>query len=196
MIAIIKYSGGNTASVANALESFGYEYIVTDNPDEILKANKVIFPGQGRAGSTMRSLNRKDLDKTLQQIKQPFLGICLGMQLLFSFSEEDNTKCLNIIKGKVKRFTEKNLKKPQIGWNNLIQRRKSPLFRNVPDNAYVYFVNSYFVNVDAKLTLADYKYGNVRPAAMVRKDNFYGVQFHPEKSGKVGRQILKNFLEL
>lgn len=196
MIAIIKYSGGNTASVANALESFGYEYIVTDNPDKILKANKVIFPGQGRAGSAMRSLNSKDLNKTLQQIKQPFLGICLGMQLLFSFSEEDNTKCLNIIKGKVKRFTEKNLKKPQIGWNNLIQRQKNPLFKSVPDNAYVYFVNSYFVSADAKLTLADYKYGNVRPAAMVRKDNFYGVQFHPEKSGKVGRQILKNFLEL
>lgn len=196
MIVIIKYNGGNTASVANALESFGYKYIITDNPDKILKADKVIFPGQGRAGSAMQSLNSKDLDKTLQQIKQPFLGICLGIQLLFSFSEEDDIKCLNIIKGKVKRFTGKNLKIPQIGWNNLKQKQKSPLFKNVPDNAYVYFVNSYFVSANTKLTSASYKYGNVRPAAIVQKNNFYGVQFHPEKSGKAGRQILKNFLEL
>lgn len=196
MIAIIKYNGGNTASVANALESFGYKYAVTDNPSKILKADKVIFPGQGRAGPTMRSLDSKNLNKTLQQIKQPFLGICLGMQLLFQFSEEDNTKCLNIIKGRVKRFTGKNLKIPQIGWNNLTQRQESPLFRNVPDDACVYFVNSYFVDTRTKSTLANYEYGNIRPAAIVQKNNFYGVQFHPEKSGMVGRQILKNFLEL
>lgn len=196
MIAIIKYNGGNTASVANALESFGYKYVVTDNPDKILKADKVIFPGQGRAGSAMQSLNSKNLDKTLQQIKQPFLGICLGMQLLFPFSEEDNTKCLGIIGGRVEKFKGKGIKVPQIGWNNLKQRQKNPLFKNVPDNACVYFVNSYFVDTCAKSTLANYEYGNVRPAAIVQKNNFYGVQFHPEKSGKVGRQILKNFLEL
>ncbi|MBU2542337.1 imidazole glycerol phosphate synthase subunit HisH [Patescibacteria group bacterium] len=195
MIAIIKYNAGNTASVANALEKFGYNYEITDDIEKILKADKVIFPGQGRAKPAMKDLKAKGLDEIIKQIKQPFLGICLGMQLLLPYSQEDNTKCFKIIEGEVRRFSN-DQKIPQIGWNNLKQTQKNPLFDGIKDKSYVYFVNSYYVKTDNKNILARYKYGNTSAAGIIQKDNFYGTQFHPEKSGKVGLKILENFLKL
>ena len=134
-------------------------------------------------------------DKVMKQIKQPFLGICLGTQLLLPHSQEDNTKCFGIIKGEVKRFSDDE-KIPQIGWNNLKLTQQNPLFDGIGDENYVYFVNSYYVETDDKNTLATYKYGNISAAGVIQKDNFYGTQFHPEKSGKIGLKILENFLKL
>lgn len=192
MIAIIDYNAGNIASVTNALDRFGVKYIVTRDAQTILSADKVIFPGQGRAGSAMADLRAKGLDRVIKQIKSPFLGICLGMQLLLPFSEEDSTDCLGIIPGRVKRFPE-GVKIPQIGWNTVTQTRKDPLCNGVPDTAYAYFVNSYFVDTEADYIIGASQYGLTRYASIVKKDNFYGTQFHPEKSATIGLQILKNF---
>lgn len=193
-IAIIDYNAGNVASVANALRRFGFEYVITRDPDGILTADKVIFPGQGRAGSAMRNLREAGLDAVIPKITKPFLGICLGMQLLFDSSEEDNTQCLGVIKGKIKKFSESGIKIPQIGWNVVVTRSYDPLFRNVLDTFYAYFVNSYYAESDA--VLGSTQYGDTFVPAVVKKDNFYGIQFHPEKSGEAGLRILKNFCEL
>lgn len=194
-IAVIEYNAGNVASVANALKRFGFEYVVTRDPKVILSADKVIFPGQGRAGSAMRNLREAGLDVFIPKITKPFLGVCLGMQLLFDSSEEDDARCLGIIKGSSKKFDEKGLKVPQIGWNTVTQTPYDPLFRNVPDTFFAYFANSYYAE-DTDKTVASSTYGATSFASIVRKDNFYGVQFHPEKSGEIGLQILKNFCEL
>ncbi len=195
-IAIIDYNAGNTASVANALERFGLDYRITRDPEIILSADKVIFPGQGRAAPAMKDLRDSGLDEIVKKITSPFLGVCLGMQLLFPFSEEDDTECLSIIEGKVQKFREKDLKIPQIGWNTVTQTKYDPLFEGIPDTLYAYFVNSYYVNTDAKYVLGQSTYGNARCVTIVHKGNFYGTQFHPEKSGPIGLQLLKNFCEL
>ncbi|MBU1177634.1 imidazole glycerol phosphate synthase subunit HisH [Patescibacteria group bacterium] len=198
MIAIIKYSGGNVRSVLNAIARLGLKGNVTSDASEILQADKVIFPGQGRAKPAMEDLNKQKLDEVIKKIEAPFLGICLGMQLLLPFSEEDDTKCLGVIPGKVKRFpnqdTEGNkLNVPLIGWNNVKQKKDDPLFKDVPDNSYFYFVNSYYADPESAAILGETKYG-LNFASVVKKDNYYGVQFHPEKSGEVGEKLFKNFI--
>ena len=194
MITIIDYGAGNLKSVQNALDRLGATYEVTDDPAVVAKAEKVIFPGVGAAGSAMKELRRRGLAGPLKNLKVPLLGICLGMQLLFEFSEEDETKCLGIFLGQVNRFEDENLKVPQMGWNAVKFGGNCPLFKDVPDESYFYFVHSYFAPLLTE-TCGVSLYG--RPfSAAVQKDNFYGLQFHPEKSGEVGLQILRNFIEL
>ena len=193
-LAIIKYNAGNIQSVLNALERLGVNAEVTDDPEKIGSADKVIFPGVGEASSAMRSLKENDLDKVIKGLGQPVLGICVGMQLLCEHSEENDTACLGIVPVKVRKFDGKlKLKVPQVGWNNIFGLR-SPLFKNVPDKSYIYNVHSYYAE-DSPYTIAKCEYG-LQYAAAIKKDNFYGVQFHTEKSAEVGDQIIKNFLEL
>jgi len=200
-VAIIKYNAGNVQSVLYALQRLGTNAIVTDDIDEIISTDKVIFPGVGNAASAMEYLKEKKLDELIVSLKQPVLGICLGLQLLCNFSEEGNTKCLGIFDTVVKKFDDsvfqnKNLvpyKIPHIGWNT-IDDLSSPLMKGVPENSYVYFVHSYYAELSAE-TIATTDYINPFSAAM-QKDNFYGVQFHTEKSGLTGEHILKNFLNL
>ncbi len=190
-VVIIKYNAGNIRSVLFALERIGVEAVVTDNHDEIRTADKVIFPGVGEASSAMAYLKSKGLDTLIKSLKQPVLGICLGMQLMCSFSEENNTECLGIFDQKVRLFPNTEYKVPQIGWNNITQL-KTDLLTDVPENAYMYFVHSYYVeNCDEAIAKTDYV---VEYSSAIRKDNFYAVQFHPEKSGDVGQKILENFI--
>jgi len=194
-IAIIKYNAGNIRSVLYALERIGHTAIVTDNSDEIRKADKVIFPGVGEASTAMNYLKDRNLDKLICSLTQPVLGICLGMQLLCKYSEENNTKCLGIFDEEVKKFKVESLKLkvPQIGWNSVYDLR-TDLFRNVPGNSYCYFVHGYYAaKGDHTIATTDY----VQPySSALKKNNFYGVQFHPEKSSTAGEQILKNFIDL
>lgn len=194
-IVIIKYNSGNTRSVQFALERIGVNPVVTDDPELIRSADKLIFPGVGEASSAMSYLKEKGLDQLIISLKQPVLGICLGMQLLCRHSEENDTDCLGIFETvKVKRFTVASDRKiPQIGWNN-ISHLRSPLFNNIPDNSYFYYVHGYYAERNEH-TVAITEYGLPYSAAM-QKDNFYGVQFHPEKSTVAGEQLLKNFLSL
>ncbi|MGN6163401.1 MAG: imidazole glycerol phosphate synthase subunit HisH [Flavisolibacter sp.] len=192
-LAIIKYNAGNIQSVLNALERLGLQAEVTDNPEKIRVADKVIFPGVGEASSAMRSLQQNDLDKVIKELKQPVLGICVGMQLLCTHSEENDTTCLGIVPVEVKRFQNKNLKVPQVGWNTIYDLQ-SPLFKNIANNSYIYNVHSYYAK-DSQYTIAKCNYG-LEYAASIQKDNFYGVQFHTEKSAETGDKIIKNFLEL
>lgn len=191
-VVIIKYNAGNIRSVLFALERIGVEAIVTDNHDEIRSADRVIFPGVGEASSAMKYLKEKGLDQLIVSLKQPVLGICLGMQLMCAFSEENNTECMGIFAEKVKRFPDKaGLKVPQIGWNNVTQLR-TKLFDGVTDDAYMYFVHSYYVENCAE-AIAKTNYV-VEYSSAIQKNNFYAVQFHPEKSGEAGQKILENFL--
>jgi glutamine amidotransferase len=192
MIAIIQYNAGNIRSVQNALTRLGYESMVTDDHDLIRKAAKVILPGVGEAGSAMKHLKEKGLDKLIPSLKQPFLGICLGQQLLCGFSEEGNTNCLGIFDANVRRFPDKEIV-PHMGWNNFT-RVSGPLFKNVSAEEDVYFVHSYYCEVgEDTAATCDY----ILPfSAAMQKDNFYATQFHPEKSARVGQQILINFLSL
>ena len=191
-IAIIDYKAGNVRSVYNALQRLGVEAAITANHKEIREADKVIFPGVGEASSTMKYLKEQKLDVLIPQLKQPILGICLGMQLLCKFTEEGNTDCINIFPNKVKLFKGKD-KVPHVGWNN-INNLSGKLFKNISENPYTYFVHSFYVEKQND-TIATCNYmGNF--SAAIQKDNFYAVQFHPEKSGDVGQQILKNFIEL
>lgn len=202
-IAIIKYNAGNIRSVLFALERIGVEAMVTDDKEQIRKADKVIFPGVGEAASAMAYLRERNLDKAIIELKQPVLGICLGMQLMCNHSEENDTTCLGIVPVNVRRFStltssmspggNQTLKVPQIGWNNLYNL-KSPLFNEVEEDSYVYNVHSFYA-ADSPYTIAKCDYG-VEYAAAVARDNFYGLQFHTEKSASVGEQILKNFLSL
>jgi imidazole glycerol-phosphate synthase subunit HisH len=192
-VAIVKYNAGNVESVRNALNRLGVEPILTDDAEELKQSDKVIFPGVGEASSAMRYLCERRLDEVIKSLKQPVLGVCLGMQLLCEFSEENETKCLGILPYQVRRFAEKNLKVPQMGWNNIFDL-KSPLFANVAENSYVYFVHSFYVEKGAE-TIAACDYGLTFSAA-VQHENFYAVQFHTEKSGAVGEKILENFLGL
>lgn len=201
-IAIIKYNAGNIQSVLYALERIGHTASVTDNTDEIKNADKVIFPGVGEASTAMNYLKERNLDKLISSLTQPVLGICLGMQLMCRYSEENDTTCLGIFDEDVLRFNpplckEKGLggeaKVPQIGWNS-IYNLKTGFFKNVKEESYCYFVHSYFAAL-GEHTIATTNY--ILPfSSALHKENFYGVQFHPEKSAGVGEQIIKNFIEL
>lgn len=202
-IAIIKYNAGNIQSVKFALNRIGIEPVITDSIEEVQLADKVIFPGVGEASSAMAYLKSKKLDKVIPNLKQPVLGICLGMQLMCRFSEEGNTDCIGIFDSIVKRFGspfewgqtrgQGDVKVPQIGWNS-IYNLKGRLLKNINENEFQYFVHGYFVE-NSKYTIANTNYINEYSSAL-QKNNFYGVQFHPEKSSKAGEQLLKNFIEL
>ena len=192
-LAIIKYNAGNIQSVITALERLGVAGEVTDDAEKINAADKVIFPGVGEAGSAMRSLRQKNLDKTIKELKQPVLGICVGMQLLCMHSEEGDTDCLNIVPVTVSKFMGQHIKVPQVGWNTIYDL-KSSLFKDVADNSYIYNVHSYFAE-DSEYTIAKCNY-ELEYAAAIRKNNFYGVQFHTEKSAEIGDKIIQNFLNL
>ena len=192
MIAIIKYNAGNIKSVQNALLRLGYEGVITDDPQTIINADKVIFPGVGEAGSAMKYLREKGLDQLIVNLKQPVLGICLGLQLLCDETEEGQTKCLGVFENKVKRFKDLDIV-PHMGWNNFIDV-KGQLFNNLAIEDDVYYVHSYYAELSAQTTaVCDY----INPfSAALEKDNFYATQFHPEKSADIGERILCNFLEL
>ncbi|MFT6337698.1 MAG: glutamine amidotransferase [Halioglobus sp.] len=193
MIVIIDYGAGNTRSVMNALDRLGSVYELSDDPSKILAAEKVIFPGVGHAGHAMQSIRDQDLVHVIRGIKQPLLGICIGMQLLFDRSEEGDTECLGIVKGTVTKFNEKNVIVPQMGWNtNTISDNR--LFKELDKSTYLYAVHSYRADV-CDNTIATSEYDG-QYASAVQFNNFYGVQFHPEKSSGDGQLILKNFLEL
>ncbi|MAC92989.1 MAG: imidazole glycerol phosphate synthase subunit HisH [Flavobacteriaceae bacterium] len=192
MIAIIDYGAGNTKSLQFALDRLGVKSVLTSDLNKILNADKVIFPGQGAAKSAMEKLKQQGLDKLILNLKQPVLGICLGMQLLCEFTEEGNIEGLGIIEGTVKRFTNE-VKVPQMGWNS-IHRLNGPLFDGIEAGAYMYLVHSYFVP-ELKETMAISNYNGAYSVAL-QKDNFYGVQFHPEKSSTKGQLLLNNFLKL
>ncbi len=191
-VAILKYNAGNIHSVRLALNRLGIEPKVTDNASEIRRADRVIFPGVGEASTAMEYLKFRGLDELLLSLKQPVLGICLGLQLLCSYSEENETLGLGVFPIKVKMFPPKD-KVPHIGWNS-VHNLKSTLFTGIDEGAYVYFVHSYFAELsDYTIARAEYI---VPFSAALQKDNYFAVQFHPEKSGKVGEQILKNFLHI
>lgn len=189
-IAIVNYGAGNIQSIKFAVQRLGQEAVLSSDADEIRAADKVIFPGVGEASSAMRMLKSTGLDKVIPILKQPVLGICLGMQLMCETSEEGNTTGLGIFDAKVVRFN-KNLKVPQIGWNKIYDL-KSSLFEGVNENEYIYLVHSYYIP-ECSETIASTEYG-VEYTSAIKKNNFYGVQFHPEKSSVAGEKILKNFL--
>lgn len=197
-IVIIKYNAGNIRSVLNALNRLGYDAEITADPEKIKNADKVIFPGVGEASTTMAYLRDTGLDKLIIGLKQPVIGICLGMQLMCSFSEEGNVDCLNIFDEKVRKFqlpqpNTQNIKVPHMGWNK-ITKVQTPLFDESLEDEYVYFVHSFYVAMGDH-TAATTNYIHPYSSAL-QKDNFYATQFHPEKSGSVGERILANFLKL
>jgi imidazole glycerol-phosphate synthase subunit HisH len=194
-IAVIKYNAGNIRSVINALGRLGVEAEITDDKEKLAAADKIIFPGVGEASSAMQSLREKELDRVIIHAKQPLLGICVGMQLLCDHSEENDTKCLGIIPAKVKKFEagQTGLKVPQVGWNR-IEKLRTALFKNIAEGSFIYNVHSYYAEIN-EFTIASCRYG-VEYSAAVNKNNFYGVQFHTEKSAETGDKIIKNFLEL
>lgn len=194
-VAIIDYNAGNVRSVENALRRLGVEPLLTSEKETIIKADKIIFPGQGEAGSTMYFLREKGMDKIIKGLKQPVLGICIGMQLMCSHSEEGDTECLGIFEVNVKRFQNVRQadKVPQMGWNTLKDVR-GPIFEGFTKEEYVYFVHSYYVPL-CPWTIATTDY--IQPySSAIQRENFYATQFHPEKSGSVGERILENFLKL
>jgi imidazole glycerol-phosphate synthase subunit HisH len=192
MIAILRYNAGNIKSVQNALTRLGFKSIITDDPVELNKAEKVIFPGVGEASSAMQYLRERGLDNTIRALKQPVLGICLGLQLMCRYSEEANTVCLGIFDSDVRLFPPVD-KIPHMGWNNFLTM-KGDLFKGISTDEDVYYVHSYYAEISA-CTSATCEY--ILPfSASMTKDNFYATQFHPEKSAAVGEKILRNFLEL
>ena len=191
-IAIINYGAGNIQSIQFALQRLGYQGVLTNNPNEILTADKVIFPGVGEASSAMKKLKESGLDQLIPTLKQPVLGICLGMQLLCNHSQEGNTNGLGIFNVDVVKFSNK-LKVPQMGWNT-ITNLKSELFNQISNNEHMYLVHSFYAP-KCQETIAFTNY-DVEYSSALQKNNFYGVQFHPEKSGKIGEQILNNFLKI
>ena len=193
MIAIIQYNAGNVQSVQYALQRLGVESMVTDNEATIRSADKVIFPGVGHAAPAMKYLRDRKLDQLIVSLQQPVLGICLGLQLMCNHSEEGNTTCLGIFNEEVKLFRSTDLKVPQIGWNNIYDY-DSPLFEGLAGNDFVYSVHSYYAALGSE-TIAKTDY--ILPySSALGKNNFYAVQFHPEKSGLVGERILKNFINI
>ena len=192
-IAIVKYNAGNVRSVLHALERLNISATVTDLPEDLKSADKVIFPGVGEASTAMSYLKDKGLDKVIKGLEQPVLGICLGMQLLCRHSEENDTDCLGVIDLEVRKFPESSGKIPQIGWNDIYDL-KGPLFEGLKDREYMYFVHSYFVEY-SPWTVATAQYGPPYSAALQFR-NFYAVQFHPEKSADTGQRILENFIRI
>ena len=195
-VAIIKYNAGNIFSVDCALRRIGVTAEITDDPEKISKADKVIFPGVGEASSAMTHLRHHRLDEVIRNLSQPLLGICIGQQLLCAHSEEGDTDCIGIFDVPVKRFqpSADGLKIPHMGWNRVKLTTENPLLTQALDNNFVYYVHSFYVPLNC-WTIAKTKYIGEFSAAM-RKDNFFATQFHPEKSGDVGERILKNFIEL
>jgi glutamine amidotransferase len=193
-VVIIKYNAGNIRSVLYAFERIGVNAVVSDDHEVIRKAGKVIFPGVGEASTAMNYLKERELDTLIRNLKQPVLGICLGMQLMCNHTEENNTACLGIFNENVRLFKPAGQEKvPQIGWNNIFNLKTS-LFNGVPEQAYIYSVHSYYASEGPHtIATADYIYTY---SAALHKDNFYGVQFHPEKSSEAGEQILRNFLNI
>lgn len=195
-VAVIKYNAGNVQSVIYALERLGIEAILTDDLERISKADRVIFPGQGEASTAMRYLKEKQLDQLIPNLKQPFFGVCLGQQLLCEHSEENDTACLGVFPVKVKKFIPENsfdLKVPHVGWNNLTEL-KTPLLKGLSDESFVYYVHSFYCEL-SDYTIATTNYV-LEFAGLMHKDNFYAMQAHPEKSGLIGEQIMRNFLSL
>ncbi len=197
-IAVVKYNAGNIRSVLNALGRVGVEAELTDDPERLRSADKVIFPGQGEASTTMAHLKQTGLDNVIRSLRQPVLGICVGMQLLCKHSEEGDVDCLGVFDAPVLKFpiptpNPLNLKVPQMGWNSIYDV-KSPLFTPDQEGAFVYCIHSYYVPV-GPYTVATSRH-SVEYSNAIRQDNFFATQFHPEKSGSVGEQILKNFLSI
>jgi glutamine amidotransferase len=195
MIGIIDYKSGNIGSIKNALDRLDTKYFLSNDIDKLNLADKIIFPGVGSAKFAMNNLEENKLDEFLIQTKIDVLGICLGLQMLFKSSEEDETNCLNIIEGQVRKFDNSKLPVPQIGWNNVkITIDDNPLFKNIKDNSYFYFVHSYYAPLTVE-TIGKTNYG-IEFSSAIKKNNIYAVQFHPEKSGIIGEQLLKNFITL
>jgi glutamine amidotransferase len=191
-IVIINYGAGNIQSIMFAIERLGFKAVLSNNPEEIQQADKVIFPGVGEASSAMQKLKESGLDSLIPTLKQPVLGICLGMQLMCKSSEEGDTKGLGIFNVDVIKFTSK-VKVPQMGWNQIYDL-KSNLFKGIPENEFMYLVHSFYApNCAEAIATTNYE---LEYASALQKDNFYGTQFHPEKSGAVGEKILENFLKL
>jgi len=190
-LSIIKYNAGNVQSVLNALERLGVSAEVTNDPEVLKASDKIIFPGVGEASSAMQFLKEHKLDQVIKELKQPFFGICLGMQLMCMHSEENDTQCLGIFDLNVKRFTSGKV--PQVGWNKA-ENLSEPMYKGFQQDPYLYFVHSYYAELGEE-TASVTEYG-VRFSSALQKNNFYGVQFHPEKSGKDGEQVIKNFLEI
>ena len=191
-ISIVNYGAGNIKSIQFAFKRLGYEAILTDNADEIIKSDKVVFPGVGEASSAMKKLKHSGLDTLIPELKQPVLGICLGMQLMCHHTQEGNTKGLGIFDVNVKRFSSQ-VKVPQMGWNN-ITNLKSDLFKGIKEKEYMYLVHSYYAEqCEEAIATSHYE---LEYASALENNNFYGVQFHPEKSSRAGEQLLKNFLQL
>ncbi len=196
MIAIVDYKAGNIRSVENALKRLGTEYVLTADPETIRRAGHVILPGVGEASSAMRALEATGLVPVIKSLTQPVLGICVGLQLMCSFSEEGGTECMGIFSPKVSRFPETpGVKVPHTGWDTISGLRGS-LFRNIPEDSFVYYVHSYCPDIFIGQTVAETEYSGVRFSGALQRGNFFGTQFHPEKSGAVGAQILRNFIEL
>ena len=191
-VAIIQYNAGNTSSVGFALERLGVTPIVTDDPELLRTADKVIFPGVGEASAAMKYLKDRNLDSLIKNLQQPVLGICLGMQLLCQHSEENNTDGIAVFDTMIKKFNA-DLKVPHMGWNK-VEDMAEPLFANISNEPYCYFVHSFYAELCTQ-TIATADYG-IKFSAALEQDNFYGVQFHPEKSAAAGQQILQNFLNL
>ncbi|MBI5730241.1 MAG: imidazole glycerol phosphate synthase subunit HisH [Ignavibacteriales bacterium] len=193
MISLIDYGAGNTASVANVLNDLNCEFQITNNEFDICNSEKIIFPGVGEASFAMRQLHMTNLFTMLRVIKKPLLGICLGMQLLCDKSKEGDVACLGIFPGVTEKFDESKVKVPHMGWNRVMYVKQSPLFDKIPEGEYFYFANSFYVPLNENATsVCNY---NIDFCSSMEKENYYGVQFHPEKSGNSGIQLIKNFIE-
>ena len=200
MIVVIDYKAGNLYNVGNALKYLKADFTVSGDPDVVSQAERVILPGVGSARAAMDSLAEQGLVEVLQGLRVPFLGICLGLQLLFEVSEGDNTPCLSLLPGTVRRFDSSQIKVPNIGWNqvsgmDISSQPPSILLEGIPAESFFYFVHSYFVPVESPFTLGKTDYGDWF-GSVVARENFYGVQFHPERSGEIGLKMLRNFLEV
>ena len=194
MIALIDYGAGNTASVANALKTLGQDFILTNREVDICKSDKVIFPGVGEASYTIKQLHRYNLINLLRIIRRPILGICLGMQIFADFSKEGNVACLGVIPGTIDLFDSTKMTVPHMGWNEVLQTTKSKLFEGIKDREFFYFAHSYYFPL-CNFTTSRANHG-IDFSTSVEKGNYFGVQFHPEKSGEAGLKVLENFLAI